>query len=160
MRQNFPHYVNKYLLKLIILGIAIGFAAGVGLYTFWYGKGYSYMSNNPNSCVNCHIMQDQFDGWLKSSHKAVATCNDCHTPHDTIGKYTTKAWNGFWHSYYFTAGGFHEPIQITERNRQIAEESCRYCHQQMVESIDVSLRPSHLEQASCIRCHRNVGHLH
>ena len=152
--------VTFYSLRLAVAGIGLGLALGVGLYTFWYGKGYSYMSNDPAACANCHIMNEQYNGWIKSSHKTVATCNDCHTPHDTVGKYTTKAWNGFWHSYYFTVGGFHEPIQITERNLQIAEESCRYCHQQMVDSITVAEADAHFNQVSCIRCHRNVGHQH
>jgi cytochrome c nitrite reductase small subunit len=82
-------------IKLIILGAAIGFAVGVTGYTFVYAKGYSYLTNNPQSCANCHIMQEQFDGWTKSSHRAVATCNDCHTPDGLVGKYMTKASNGF-----------------------------------------------------------------
>ncbi len=147
-------------LKLIVLGTAIGFATGIGVYTFVYAKGYSYMSNNPLACANCHVMNEQYDGWQKSSHKSVATCNDCHTPQDFIGKYYTKATNGFWHSYYFTLGGFHEPIQIGERNRQITEQACRFCHQQMVESITVSHQKEDIEEMSCIRCHRNVGHQH
>ena len=147
-------------IKLIILGIAIGLATGVGLYTFVYAKGYSYLSNNPASCANCHVMNDQYNGWQKSSHKAVATCNDCHTPHDTVGKYYTKASNGFWHSYYFTFGGFHEPIRITGRNREVTEQACRYCHSTMVESITVSHNKEEIEGVSCIRCHRNVGHAH
>ena len=153
--------MNIQLLKLIVIGIAIGLATGVGVYTFVYAKGYSYLSNDPGSCANCHVMNEQYDGWLKSSHKAVATCNDCHTPHDFFGKYYTKASNGFWHSYYFTTGTFHEPIQITERNRQVTESSCRYCHQTMVESITASVPREHFEtDVSCIRCHRSVGHLH
>jgi cytochrome c nitrite reductase small subunit len=149
------------LFKLIISGIAIGLAVGVGVYTFVYAKGYSYMSNDPNSCVNCHVMNEQFNGWQKSSHHTVATCNDCHTPPDLIGKYYTKASNGFWHSYYFTTGTFHEPIQITERNRRVTEQACRYCHQPMVESITVGAHASTADdQISCIRCHRSVGHLH
>ena len=152
--------MNLYLAKLIILGIGIGLAAGIGVYTFWYAKGASYFSNNPQSCANCHIMNEQYDGWTKSSHKAVATCNDCHSPHDFFGKYYTKASNGFWHSYYFTTNTFHEPIQITERNRQVTEASCRYCHKQMVESITVSGQREHYEQVSCLQCHRSVGHAH
>ena len=147
-------------IKLVVLGIAIGLATGVGLYTFVYAKGYSYLSNNPASCANCHVMNDQYNGWQKSSHKSVATCNDCHTPHDTLGKYYTKASNGFWHSYYFTFGGFHEPIRITGRNREVTEQACRYCHQTMVESITVSHKKEDVEEVSCIRCHRNVGHQH
>ncbi|HSK70293.1 MAG TPA: hypothetical protein VK892_01260, partial [Pyrinomonadaceae bacterium] len=76
------------------------------------------------------------------------------------GKYLTKASNGFWHSYYFTLGGFHEPIQIGKRNLEITEESCRNCHQQMVESITVSLKEEHSGEVSCVRCHRSVGHQH
>ena len=64
----------------VILGITIGMALGVGMYTFVYARGYSYMTDNAEACVNCHIMQEQFSGWLKSSHRAVAVCNDCHTP--------------------------------------------------------------------------------
>lgn len=152
--------MNLQLLKLIIVGIAIGFATGIGVYTFVYAKGYSYLSNNPASCANCHIMNDQYNAWQKSSHHAVATCNDCHTPHDLFGKYYTKASNGFWHSYYFTTNSFHEPIEITERNRRITEESCRGCHQTMVESIEFSVRPDHFDEVSCLRCHRSVGHMH
>lgn len=152
--------MSLYLLKFIVLGVGLGLAVGVGVYTFWYGKGYSYMSNDPLACANCHIMEEQYSGWLKSSHKTVATCNDCHTPHNFVGKYATKAWNGFWHSYYFTAGGFHEPIQITELNRRIAEASCRECHTTMVHSITVSEDVKASEEMSCIRCHRNVGHMH
>ena len=80
-------------------------AVGVGAYTFVYARGYSYMTDNPKACVNCHVMQDQFSGWVKSSHRSVAVCNDCHTPPGLVGKYATKGQNGFWHSYYFTTGG-------------------------------------------------------
>ena len=152
--------VNVNTIKLSVVGIALGLALGIGIYTFVYAKGYSYMSNDPMACANCHIMNEQYDGWIKSSHKNVATCNDCHTPHDFFGKYYTKASNGFWHSYYFTLGGFHEPIQMNERNTRITEQACRYCHQPMVESITVSHNPALEEDVSCIRCHRSVGHMH
>lgn len=152
--------MNLQLLKLVIVGIAVGLALAIGIYTFWYAKGYSYMSNDPGACANCHIMNEQYDGWLKSSHKTVATCNDCHTPHNFFGKYYTKASNGFWHSYYFTLGGFHEPIQIGERNRQVTEQACRDCHETLVQSMTVSHKVDEIEQMSCIRCHRNVGHQH
>ncbi|HYP29673.1 MAG TPA: NapC/NirT family cytochrome c [Blastocatellia bacterium] len=64
----------------IVFGVAVGLAAGVGGYTFIYAKGYSYLTNDPAACANCHIMQDHYDGWIKSSHRSVAACNDCHTP--------------------------------------------------------------------------------
>lgn len=73
----------------------LGLFAGVGVFTFGYGKGASYLSNNPQTCVNCHVMQDHFDAWQQSSHHHFAVCNDCHLPHDSIGKWITKADNGF-----------------------------------------------------------------
>src|SRR4029077_4457049 len=96
----------------VVLGVVVGVAFGIGLYTFAYAKGWSYLSDNPAACANCHVMREQFDGWLKSSHRAVATCNSCHTPANFIGKYATKASNGFWHSFFFTTGGYEDNIQI------------------------------------------------
>jgi cytochrome c nitrite reductase small subunit len=137
----------------------MGLALGVGAYTFIYAKGGSYLTNDPKACVNCHIMQDQYDGWIKSSHRSVATCNDCHAPSALIPKYYTKARNGFWHSFYFTTGNFPDPIQITEHNRQITEDACRKCHSDIVETIEGHGAKKD-DQTSCLRCHRNVGHLH
>ena len=60
----------------ILLGVVIGVAVGIGVYTFAYAKGWSYLTDDPAACANCHVMREQFDGWLKSSHRAVATCNN------------------------------------------------------------------------------------
>ena len=143
---------------LVAIGVVLGLALGVGGYTFVYARGGSYMTNDPAACANCHIMREQFEGWQRSSHRNVAVCNDCHAPHDLIGKYTTKARNGFWHSFYFTTGGFPDPIQITPRNARITENACRTCHAEIVAAIDTS-GPGQ-ERPSCVSCHRNVGHLH
>lgn len=70
----------------IVLGITIGLAVGIGLYTFTYAKGWAYMTDNPAACANCHVMSGQYDGWVKSSHRSVAVCNDCHTPANFFGK--------------------------------------------------------------------------
>jgi len=64
----------------VVLGISIGLAVGVGGYTFLYAGGGSYLTNNPAACANCHVMREHYDGWVASSHRSVATCNDCHTP--------------------------------------------------------------------------------
>ena len=97
----------------IAIGVALGLAGGIGGFTFVYARGASYLTNDPAACANCHIMNDQYDAWLKSSHRAVAVCNDCHTPHGLGPKYVTKGLNGFWHSYAFTLGGYPDPLRIT-----------------------------------------------
>ena len=143
---------------IVIACVLIGVAVGLGGYTFAYARGWSYLTDDPRACANCHVMNEQYDGWLKASHRAVAVCNDCHTPHDFVGKYYTKARNGFWHSFYFTTQSFHEPIAIGRASRQVAEDSCRRCHDGIVQAMGT---PSHAgtSELSCIRCHGSVGHL-
>ncbi len=143
---------------LLATGIAllIGAVVGLGGFTFIYAKGGSYLGNDPASCANCHIMQDHLDAYVKSSHRSVATCNDCHTPPGLVPKYLTKAEHGFFHSLAFTTGDFHDPIQIKDRSRRVTENACRKCHQDIVHEIDTtSAREGSM---SCIRCHATVGH--
>ncbi|MCH8947735.1 MAG: cytochrome c nitrite reductase small subunit [Acidobacteria bacterium] len=140
----------------LTLSIAVGLAAGVGGYTFVFARGASYLTDDPAACANCHIMNEYYDGWLKSSHRSVAVCNDCHTPSGLISKYTTKAYNGFWHSVAFTTGRFPEPLRIKPHNYAIAEQACHKCHQAMVEAIGGFHADSN--QVPCIRCHNEVGH--
>ena len=40
----------------VILGVAIGVLVGVGAYTFVYARGYSYMTDNAEACMNIHVM--------------------------------------------------------------------------------------------------------
>lgn len=141
-------------------------AVGIGIFTFVYAKGYSYMTDDPSACANCHVMNDHFDGWLKSSHASRAVCNDCHTPSGFVAKYLTKADNGFWHSVAFTTGDFPDPLRIKPRNLEVAEEACLKCHENIVADI---LPGAHMtgtvrraapeeERLSCVRCHASVGH--
>src|SRR5262249_17526428 len=83
-------------LPLTAVCAAVGIVLGTGSYTVRYAEGLSYLSNDPKACVNCHVMRDAHDGWQKAGHHSVATCNDCHVPHDFIAKYLVKAENGFW----------------------------------------------------------------
>jgi cytochrome c nitrite reductase small subunit len=144
---------------LLLLGLAgtIGLLAGVGSYTFFYAHGLSYFSDDPAACVNCHVMREHYDGWLKASHHAVATCNDCHTPVDFIGKYLSKAENGYWHSKGFTLQDFHEPIMIRPRNLAVLQENCVRCHQLLVSEINTHAGDAH-KMLDCVQCHRAVGH--
>lgn len=141
----------------LVLGALIGLVVGIGGYTFVYARGHSYLSNDPGACANCHVMHEQYDGWLRSSHRTAATCNDCHTPHNLIGKYYTKAYNGFWHSFYFTFG-FRDPIRITPANRRIAENACRSCHEPVVDAIEHGAGATAEDRVACVGCHGSVGH--
>ncbi len=139
-----------------VFAVLFGVAFGVGSYTFYYAKGGSYLLDDPAACANCHVMSSHYNAWMKSSHRAVATCNSCHTPAGFFAKYYVKAENGYRHSMAFTSGKFIEPIRITERNRKVAEQSCRKCHQELVESIEGT--HEHAESIQCLHCHQGVGH--
>jgi len=141
----------------VVLGLALGVAAGAGAYTFGYARGASYLTNDPAACANCHVMGGYYDAWIKSPHRSVAVCNDCHTPHSLLPKYFTKASNGWHHSVAFTTGRFPDVLHIRPRNLKITEASCRHCHDAIVQAIDAA--PEHTGGAiSCVRCHASVGH--
>ena len=142
---------------LITLSVLLGLALGVGVFTFSYADGAAYLKNDPAACANCHVMNPQYDAWLKSSHRAVATCNDCHTPHETIPKYLTKALNGWNHSVAFTTGNFHEPIRITERNERITEAACRTCHEDVVAAIARIPARTVTKDDKQAQSHRDIG---
>jgi cytochrome c nitrite reductase small subunit len=148
---------------VMVIAIVAGIAGGLGSYTFVYARGYSYLTNDPQACANCHVMRAHYDAWTRASHRAVAVCNDCHTPPGLVPKYVTKAQNGFWHSFYFTTGRFPDPIRITQRNHDVTEMACRKCHADITAAIDPSPAATNYTHStgglSCTKCHNDVGHI-
>lgn len=154
--------------RLLTLAILVGALVGAGAFTFHYAAGFSYLSNDPAACANCHIMNEQFDAWRKGPHHAAATCNDCHVPPQFPAKYVAKALNGYHHSSGFTlqpsrpdAPGarrvFEEPIRIKAGNSQILQDNCLRCHGGFVH--DVVRGSTYAEGAiRCVHCHASVGH--
>jgi len=158
MRQLIPGGRSASIRAIgLLLCTVVGMTIGLGIFTFSYAEGGSYFSSDPKACVNCHIMRDAYDAWQKASHHTAAKCNDCHVPHDLVGKYAAKAENGFWHSKGFTLQDFEEPIRIKEKNAALVQQNCMTCHKEVVHDI------THLGSAGdvtnhCIRCHGAVGH--
>jgi cytochrome c nitrite reductase small subunit len=141
----------------VLLAAIVGLLIGIGLFTFGYARGASYMTDDPAACANCHVMRDQFQSWKKSSHGKTAVCNDCHTPPGFVAKYTTKAVNGFFHSLAFTTQNFPDEIRITGRNHDVTEKACLKCHEDIVRQLRGSRQ--HRQDISCIQCHSQVGHM-
>ena len=141
----------------LLLNSLLGMLLGASGYTFYYAQGASYLSNNSQACVNCHIMRSQFESWEKAGHHAVATCNDCHMPHDFLNKWRVKAANGYHHSVAFTLLNFHDPIRIKPGNAGVLNANCLYCHGEFVREITAH-RVIGDEELYCVRCHDDVGH--
>ncbi|MBS1109814.1 MAG: cytochrome c-type protein [Anaeromyxobacteraceae bacterium] len=136
----------------LAVALLVGGAAGIGGYTFLYAKGDSYLTDDPRACANCHVMQGHYDAWAKGPHHAAATCNDCHTPANPVGKYFVKALNGYSHSSAFTSGDYPDVIRIKGRSRDVVEAQCRHCHADMIAAMGG-------DGVECTSCHASVGHL-
>jgi len=142
---------------MVLAACLIAIPAGIGAFTFVYAKGFSYLSTDPRACVNCHVMNLQYDAWLKSGHRHVASCVECHLPHAGLAKWIAKADHGFRHSAAFTLQNFKEPIEITPRDARIVQANCVRCHEELVHAIAVSPgRPG--RELNCLHCHASAGH--
>ena len=152
---------SQLRLYSLLLAVALGSLAGVGAYTFSYAKGLSYLSPDPKACVNCHIMQREYDGWQKASHHTVAVCIDCHLPESFIPKYLAKAENGYRHGKLFTTGGFVEPIEVKPAGLAILQNNCIRCHGDVtadMRSHGTGAAGHGPGEISCLHCHATVGH--
>lgn len=141
----------------ITVAVLLGATLGLGLFTFEYAEGLSYLSSEPRACANCHIMNDQFASWSRSSHQTAARCVDCHLPRALIPKLAAKLSNGWHHSKGFTLEDFHEPIMIKERNARILQANCLACHGDFVHDI-VAGSTTAGDAVTCVHCHSHVGH--
>ena len=124
--------------------MALGGLAGLGMFTFGYGDGASYLRDDPTACANCHVMRSHLDSWVASSHHAVATCNDCHLSHNPIGKWLTKADNGFFHSLAFTTGNYHGTNRISPLYMTIIIYLYPTRHRRQIKKILRSFEHSHI----------------
>lgn len=147
------------LVLFLVAAFVVGIALGLAGFTFAYAKGASYLSSDPAACINCHLMEDEYDGWMAGTHANVATCNDCHLPHDNVvAKYAVKAENGFHHGLKFTTGAYPENVEIREASLAITNDACLYCHGDLTDDVR---HPGHYAEGgefSCVRCHAGVGH--
>ena len=150
--------IEKKMTWLMFMCICLGLLFGMAGYIFVYAKGYSYLVNDPKACANCHIMQDYYDSWVRSSHHQAATCNDCHVPHHPLLKYVAKAKNGYNHSRAFTMQDFKEPIRITKPNLVDLQHNCIECHATITSEI-AAHKDVEEGQARCTACHRSSGHM-
>lgn len=143
----------------LLLACLAGMFAGVCVVTADEAEATSYLSSDPRACVNCHIMKEQYDAWQHSGHGAFATCNDCHVPHDFLGKYLTKMEHGYRHSKAFTLQNFHEPIQITRSSLDAVQQNCLRCHGEFVSEIGGHGAPgAGSTELDCVHCHARAGH--
>jgi len=144
---------------LLVLGVCGGMVALV----LHISNAPSYLSNDPQACINCHIMAPQFATWQRGAHGRGVTCNDCHVPHDNVVRsYFFKAQDGMRHAFMFTFRLEPQVIQIREGGRTVVQENCIRCHEHLVGGasiIDVTAdNAPHGAGKLCWECHRETPH--
>lgn len=151
---------KEWRLPVIIL---LGAICGLGFYAMVESKAISYLSDDPKTCANCHVMTPQYATWKNSSHREWANCNDCHVPQDNIfKKYLFKAKDGLYHATVFTTRGEPEVIRMKEAGVEVVQSNCIRCHENQV--TDAALTASvedHKElrtDRKCWTCHQEVPH--
>lgn len=147
------------------MAIALGVFFGLGLLTLHASRATSYLSDNPEGCINCHIMQPEYAAWQRASHAHAATCADCHVPHENIvRKYAGKGVLGARHAWVFTWNAQPQAIHAHSMSVDFIQANCIRCHEELVSSSYVIERPEgeswHEAGTVCWRCHRDVGHGH
>ena len=136
---------------------------GIFLFTLYVSKAHSYLSDNPKTCTNCHLMAPQYATWNLSSHREVAHCNDCHVPHNNVfNKYYFKAKDGMRHATIFTLRKEPQVIFIREEGAEVVHNNCIRCHSKLLTDPKLASiiadHNVHRTDRKCWECHREVPH--
>jgi cytochrome c nitrite reductase small subunit len=142
----------------LLVGTLIGL---LGL-VFHVSRASSYLSDNPTTCVNCHVMAPQYASWFHSRHREVATCTDCHVPHDNVIRhYAFKASDGTRHAFMFTFRLEPQVIRIHAAGQRVVQQNCVRCHAGAVHATRLPEVPGDAGGADGLRCwdcHRGTPH--
>lgn len=156
----FPEKNSKWF---TVATIVLATMVGLGFFMAKEAKVLSYMSDDPQACVNCHVMTPVYNSWMHSSHREWAKCNDCHVPHNNIAnKYFFKAKDGLFHASVFTARAEPDVMFMREESQEVVQDNCLRCHVQQVTQVkyDGYLEDHHENRTErkCWSCHKEVPH--
>ncbi len=152
-----PH---RWRLSVIIL---TGIFTGIFFLVLHISMAASYLSDDPKTCINCHVMYPHYASWDKGSHGHVATCADCHVPQDNFfRKYYVKATDGLRHATFFTMRWEPQTLMIKDAGINVVQENCIRCHidlVDMVQLVEVTGRSAAKGEGKlCWDCHRETPH--
>jgi cytochrome c nitrite reductase small subunit len=146
-------YISLPRIQQCLMFASAGIIIGMALLLVRISNAVSYLSDEPETCINCHVMTDAYASWKRGSHGRAAVCTDCHVPHGNIvAKYAFKGYDGMKHSYVFTAGTTPQVLELSSAARHVVQENCLTCHNNeflMVRLADTTER-------ACWQCHTNI----
>jgi cytochrome c nitrite reductase small subunit len=140
--------------RLFTLAAFAGALLGLLLVVPVITEAQTYLSESPNTCINCHVMRPFFVNQQRSSHRD-ATCSDCHLPHDNAVKYLAyKSRDGMWDAWVFTTETYPYAIHLKEGSKSTVRDNCLRCHENAMAYAGLFDR----SERFCGDCHRNVVH--
>ena len=147
----------------LLVNLLLAIIVGIGCLTVYISNAPSYLSDRPETCMNCHVMAPQFATWQRSSHARVTVCNDCHVPHDNLLRtYAFKAQDGLRHATMFTLRLEPQVIHIKEAGVKVVQENCIRCHSSLVNDVSAHRVTGdnymNGEGRLCWQCHRETPH--
>lgn len=151
---------DRWKIPVIVL---LGIFFGLGAFTFHISKAPSYLSDKPETCINCHIMVPEYSTWAHSAHREYTNCNDCHVPHNNmLNHYYFKAMDGLRHASIFTLRAEPQVIQIKDAGAIAVQNNCIRCHEYVINDTRM-MRPEFSQNdlrkdRKCWECHREVPH--
>ncbi|UXX78321.1 cytochrome c nitrite reductase small subunit [Reichenbachiella carrageenanivorans] len=148
---------------LVPVTVLVGLIVGMGFYVIHLSKAEAYLSDDPVACINCHVMTTEYVTWNHSAHRNVATCNDCHVPHDNVfNKYYFKAKDGLYHASVYTLRIEPQAITMRQPSKEVVQNNCVRCHMGQVTDVKMTAWvESHQESRTsrlCWECHRDTPH--
>jgi len=140
-----------------------GIIVGLGFYILYISNVTSYLSDDPKTCVNCHVMGPQYATWFHSAHRENASCNDCHIPHDNIfNTYFFKAKDGLRHATVFTQHAEPQVIRIKKEGQEVVQQNCIRCHTNLITDSKLLAKTDTYQherkEKQCWTCHRETPH--
>lgn len=141
--------------RLLQVGIysLVGVAIGGAILLARIANAASYLSDDPLTCMNCHVMTDAYASWQRGSHGRVAVCVDCHVPHSNlVAKYAFKSRDGMRHSYVFTMRTEPQALELSAEAAPVVQANCVRCHGRQFAMI----RLADAAERRCWDCHQNI----
>lgn len=114
----------------------------------------AHATDGPDFCGSCHVMESEVDSYLHASHREVASCGDCHIPHDIITGSYYKAYTGV-KDAAFVMMGKTEHVEAGDLAKQIIQNNCLSCHSDLMSMVGDTKDEY---GRYCFDCHTTVRH--
>lgn len=115
----------------------------------------NHMLDGPQFCGSCHFMGPWVETWYHSAHREVASCGDCHIPHDIVPGAFYKAYTGTRDALETITGQIPKSFLISSHGSEVVHENCLRCHRELFRIVGDTRTK---DGVYCFKCHSNTPH--